>query len=640
MSTLSEKLQLTLATKQNIKRAIENKGISVGDIPFSEYPSKIESIGITSEEWKKQDWHDIQQIRLLDTENYLYKSIYLLDNTEDIILLQGGDAYKTSDSNELITEGGEYTFTGAGDLECSEGYKTRWVIVYKNSINNNQLDYFQDTLLYTIQDGINTLQNFTNCYKLRYVECQDGVTTIDAEAFRDCYLLLWVSNTRSVTLINNYAFRGCTYLKGIEPEENYQLGINVFQDCLNIDTLVLRNVTIQFNSLGFCHIKKLILGHCSTSLCIPEVEYIHFDEDYTDPISTSHTYSAGMITGSGNTPTVSTLTRRINTNIKQYTNTNLNTSAKMLNRFDFEELTVNIGISNMPTLKKLNINNNNGGTTIVSNNANLTELYTDETVTYLNTLTNLPKLRTLKAQYTTSLYSLQNLAASELSFPNVTQLSQGSSSSGGTKIFVNLPNATKIELPNLSNIPTQYLSFLQNCPKLKTIDISKITALPGSSITNCGFESLTIPKSVTTLGISAISSLPNLTSLIFEDGYNGTYNSSQLFYSTASYCPELEYIYLPASITRPDSVNATTSYHIGNNCPKLTTIELGEGYSKTLYLKHITTLTKECIVNMLNALADLTGGTTQTLYIYSGTLALLSDEEKAIATNKNWTLAS
>jgi hypothetical protein len=79
---------------------------------------------------------------LLDTENYLYKSIYLFDNTEDVILLQGGDAYKTSDSDELITEDGEYTFTGAGDLECSEGYKTRWIIVYKNSINNTQLDYF------------------------------------------------------------------------------------------------------------------------------------------------------------------------------------------------------------------------------------------------------------------------------------------------------------------------------------------------------------------------------------------------------------------------------------------------------------------------------------------------------------------
>lgn len=50
MSTISEKLQLTLATKENIKRAIERKGISVGDVPFHEYPSKIASIGVDDSE--------------------------------------------------------------------------------------------------------------------------------------------------------------------------------------------------------------------------------------------------------------------------------------------------------------------------------------------------------------------------------------------------------------------------------------------------------------------------------------------------------------------------------------------------------------------------------------------------------------
>lgn len=44
MSTIAEKLQVTLATKENIKKAIEKKGISVGDAPFHEYPQKLQAL--------------------------------------------------------------------------------------------------------------------------------------------------------------------------------------------------------------------------------------------------------------------------------------------------------------------------------------------------------------------------------------------------------------------------------------------------------------------------------------------------------------------------------------------------------------------------------------------------------------------
>ncbi len=643
MSTLSEKLQLTLATKQNIKRAIENKGISVGDVPFSEYPSKIESIGITSEEWKKQDWHDIQQIRLLDTENYLYKSIYLLDNTEDVILLQGGDAYKTSDSDELITEDGEYTFTGSGDLECSEGYKTRWIIVYKNSINNTQLDYFQNTLLYTIQDGINTLQNFTNCYKLRYVECQDGVTTIADQAFDDCSSLLWISNIYSVTSIGNYAFRNCVYLKGIELEENYSIGQMSFYGCLNIEKLVLRNVTAQnYASIWGCHIKKLILGTTSISLLIPRVDYLYFDENYTIP---NFQYSVGGDTYKDNSLQSIGAISKINTNIKFLDLSNVSVSITNISRFMFEEIIINniTTIYDFPSLKRLTNTYNKNSSLSIYNNKNLEEINIPNAVK-IGGMYNCPKLTHLYApkvtEITTYFYNLKKIEQVDL--PNLTTISLYTSSDGNNyKLFCDLPNVTHISIPKASiSNSAPYRSFLQNCPKLKTIDFQNINILPEKSIYNCGFEQLIIPKSVTKLYISVVTNMPNLKNVVFEDGYNGKYSDSYLFNNTVASCPVLEYIYLPSSITMADSTLTNATYHIGNNCPNLTTIELGQGYSKTLYLKHITTLTKECVVNMLNALADLTGSDTQTLYIYSETLALLSDEEKAIATNKNWTLAS
>lgn len=50
-------------------------------------------------------------------------------------------------------------------------------------------------------------------------------------------------------------------------------------------------------------------------------------------------------------------------------------------------------------------------------------------------------------------------------------------------------------------------------------------------------------------------------------------------------------------------------------------------------------LTKESLLNILNHLADLTGKTSQTLTLSTESKNLLSEEEKAIATNKNWVIA-
>lgn len=44
MSTIAEKLNLLLSTKAAIKAAIEAKGVTVGNIPFSQYPGKISLI--------------------------------------------------------------------------------------------------------------------------------------------------------------------------------------------------------------------------------------------------------------------------------------------------------------------------------------------------------------------------------------------------------------------------------------------------------------------------------------------------------------------------------------------------------------------------------------------------------------------
>ena len=50
-------------------------------------------------------------------------------------------------------------------------------------------------------------------------------------------------------------------------------------------------------------------------------------------------------------------------------------------------------------------------------------------------------------------------------------------------------------------------------------------------------------------------------------------------------------------------------------------------------------ITVESMVAMFNSLKDLTGETAKTLTLGATNLAKLTDEQKQIATNKNWTLA-
>jgi hypothetical protein len=62
----------------------------------------------------------------------------------------------------------------------------------------------------------------------------------------------------------------------------------------------------------------------------------------------------------------------------------------------------------------------------------------------------------------------------------------------------------------------------------------------------------------------------------------------------------------------------------------------------TYFLKYCPNLTKESVMNVIDNLYDrkTAGYSVVTLPFHTNSLNLLSDEEKAIATNKGWTLAT
>ena len=73
-----------------------------------------------------------------------------------------------------------------------------------------------------------------------------------------------------------------------------------------------------------------------------------------------------------------------------------------------------------------------------------------------------------------------------------------------------------------------------------------------------------------------------------------------------------------------------------NNCTSLTTLGGFGAISADIDLSASTLLTVESLMNVITQAATVTG---KTMKFGSDNLAKLTDEQKAVATNKGWTLA-
>ena len=84
--------------------------------------------------------------------------------------------------------------------------------------------------------------------------------------------------------------------------------------------------------------------------------------------------------------------------------------------------------------------------------------------------------------------------------------------------------------------------------------------------------------------------------------------------------------------------NVTDMFRMLFACYSLTDLGGFVGLKCDIGLASCSKLTHDSIMNVINKAADVTAAPA-TLTLGSTNLAKLSDEEKAIATNKGWTLA-
>ena len=164
---------------------------------------------------------------------------------------------------------------------------------------------------------------------------------------------------------------------------------------------------------------------------------------------------------------------------------------------------------------------------------------------------------------------------------------------------------------------------------ITSIDIPQgVTNIGSQSFNQCrDLTSVTIPDSVTNIGSYAFCNCNSLVSVTIPDSV------TSLQANTFINCNNLTTVIIPSSVTRV----AITTF---SGCSNLTNVILGDGFNaNSLDLSVSTLYSVDTLVAILNALADRTGQTAYTLTLGSTNLAKLSNEQIAIATQRNWTLA-
>ena len=157
--------------------------------------------------------------------------------------------------------------------------------------------------------------------------------------------------------------------------------------------------------------------------------------------------------------------------------------------------------------------------------------------------------------------------------------------------------------------------------QIKTGDDELVRGLIERNLTE-----IVIPNSVTSIGFNAFAQCPSLISITIPNtvisigGY--AFNS----------CANLTKV----TILSTETICASTTFL---NCTRLTDVTLVEGFNGTGLNLSWSPLTVDCMTNMFNALADLTGQTAKTLTLGATNLAKLTAEQIQIATAKNWNLA-
>ena len=188
-------------------------------------------------------------------------------------------------------------------------------------------------------------------------------------------------------------------------------------------------------------------------------------------------------------------------------------------------------------------------------------------------------------------------------------------------IFYECKAITSIPQLDTSNVTTMNEMF-RGCESLQTVPLFDTSNVTNMSYMFYGCKKLTTIPAFDTSKVTS-----------FSDMFN---NATNIISIPLLDCSKVNY---GSNINLFSSTTMTYLTDLGG----FKDLGMVKGFNKPSYfLRNCPNLTKDSVLNVLNNLYDrkTAGYSVVTLPFHANALALLSDEEKAIATNKGWTLAT
>lgn len=471
----------------------------------------------------------------------------------------------------------------------------------------------------TVLDNVTTLSKypFIGNGNVLTIALPENLRGLADYCFQKCTSLQNISIPNKVIAISQYCFDGCTSLSKVTLSKSLtSIGQYAFQNCSNLYDIVIPNEieSLQINQYAFsgCSLDNEAVSKLA-SLCSGTI-YSYAFANITSITEITASYVTNYyFSGCTNLKKATILNPLNSGNFGQYVFNNcsnlttviLPNNATKLDDYMFNGNTSLTNI-NIPT-SLISI-----GSSAFSGCTKLTSINIPDKVTSIGTnafynCTNLTSvIISENANYTLGQYAFQSTGVTDACVADI----MSHASSVNTYIFD--------KCNSLENVEVDYFwtNMFSNCSNLKTAKSNRaISSGTGDNVfyNDKALESVILADGITIIGTA-------------------------VFYG----CTSLKTVYLPSSITTAtnSSLTSTSSYYyIFYNCTALEDVQLGQDWNMSLRLNVSNNLTVDSMVAMFNSLKDLTGETTKTLTLGSTNLAKLSDEQKEIATSKNWTLA-
>ena len=197
--------------------------------------------------------------------------------------------------------------------------------------------------------------------------------------------------------------------------------------------------------------------------------------------------------------------------------------------------------------------------------------------------------------------------------------------------FSNCSKISSLRIPALTNWGT--MTF-QNCTSLSSVSFAEnfaLTTIPVNTFDGCiSLKNITLPTSINKIDSNAFSN-SGIENIVIHNGI--TYLGYSAFYG----CTSLSEITLPNTLSSIDTTNGSR-YNTFSDCTALTTVNLEQDFNCSISFYSSANITNAA--EMLTKLKDLTGETAKTITFAKAVYDGLTAEEIAVATNKNWTVAS